>query len=67
MLRVSDEGVRLKCPFCDSYEVERMYLASLRLDSCECRSCSARWDEDAVTGEYRGRGSRSSQVTPRDY
>jgi hypothetical protein len=50
----------LQCPFCETYEVERLYLASLRVDSCACASCGARWDEDPVTGEYRGRPSRQS-------
>lgn len=50
----------LQCPFCESYEVERLYLASVRVDSCACSSCGARWDEDPVTGEYRGRPSKES-------
>ena len=57
----------LSCPFCEAYEVERLYLASLRLDSCACASCGARWDEDPVTGAYRGRGGKESAVTPREY
>jgi hypothetical protein len=40
----------LRCPFCDAYEVERLYLGSLHADSCTCLSCGARWDEDAATG-----------------
>ena len=64
---VSEDNGRLQCPFCEAYEVERLYLASLKLDSCECRACNARWDEDSSTGAYRGRGSSTSQVTPRDY
>jgi transposase-like protein len=63
---LSDGTGHLQCPFCNSYEVERLYLASLRLDSCACQSCGASWDEDPVTGAYRGRASRSSVVTPRD-
>jgi transposase-like protein len=63
---VTDETGRLQCPFCSAYEVDRMYLASLRLDSCECQSCGARWDEEAESGEYRGRASRSSAMTPRE-
>jgi transposase-like protein len=49
----------LRCPFCGAYEVDRLYLASLRLDSCECRACGARWDEELGTGVYRERGSRA--------
>jgi hypothetical protein len=56
----------LRCPFCEAYEVDRLYLASLCLDSCACSSCGARWDEDALTGEFRGRSSEGSIVTPRE-
>jgi transposase-like protein len=56
----------LRCPFCEAYEVERLYLASAGMDSCACTSCGARWDEDAVSGDYRGRSSHQSIVTPRD-
>ena len=55
-----------QCPYCDSYEVERLYLASLNLDSCACIACGARWDEDAASGEFRGRASKSSVLAPRD-
>jgi hypothetical protein len=55
---MSDGGGHLQCPFCEAYEVERLYLASLRLDSCACASCGARWDEDPVTGDYRGRAAK---------
>lgn len=54
----------LQCPFCEAYEVERLYLASLRVDSCACASCGARWDEDPTTGEYLGRAQRESVVNP---
>jgi hypothetical protein len=54
----SDEG-HLCCPFCAAYEVQRLYLGSLHLDSCECGSCGARWDQDPRSGAYRGRMSRS--------
>jgi transposase-like protein len=63
---VVEEAAHLRCPFCDAYEVDRLYLASARLDSCECRSCGARWDEDLETGAFRGRAGRASVVTPRD-
>lgn len=55
----------LQCPFCEAYEVERLYLASLCLDSCACTSCGARWDEDAESGDYRGRSSEHHVITPR--
>ncbi len=50
---------RLQCPFCESYDIDRLYLASLRVDSCVCASCGARWDEDAATGAFRGRQSQA--------
>lgn len=53
------------CPYCEGASVARLYLGSVHLDSCECRDCGARWDEDAVTGEFRGRASRASVVVPR--
>ena len=56
---------RLQCPFCTAYEVERLYLASLRLDSCVCGACGARWDEEVGTGEFRGRASRDSVLAHR--
>lgn len=54
-----DADGRLCCPYCDSYEVDRLYLASLRVDSCVCASCGARWDEDTATGAFRGRQSQA--------
>ena len=62
-----DEPDHFTCPFCNSHEVDRLYLASLRLDSCACLSCGARWDEDSGSGEFRGRGSRSSILGPRQH
>jgi hypothetical protein len=60
-----DPGGHLQCPFCNSYDVCRLFLASLNLDSCECASCGARWDEECGSGEYRGRADRSSVMMPR--
>ncbi|MDY7101991.1 MAG: hypothetical protein S0880_12450 [Actinomycetota bacterium] len=54
---------RLRCPYCGAYEVVRMFLASLGLDSCECASCGARWDEEVQTGAFRGRASRAPGST----
>ena len=61
----ADDQGRLRCPFCEAYEIDRLYLASLRIDSCVCTSCGARWDEDTSTGQYRGRQShaRTSRTT----
>lgn len=55
----------LACPFCSSYDVDRLYLASNRTDCCECTSCGARWDENPATGEYLGRADRSSVLVRR--
>jgi hypothetical protein len=62
---VEDAGGRLQCPYCAAYGVDRLYLASLKLDSCECTACGARWDEEPKTGAFRGRASRQSIFTPR--
>lgn len=61
---MSDAG-RLRCPFCESYVVDRLFLASLGLDACACGDCGARWDEKVTTGEFAGRGSKASVVAPR--
>ncbi len=58
--------VHLRCPFCEAYEVDRLYLASVHLDSCVCSACGARWDEEPSTGDYRGRSREDSVVTPRE-
>ena len=57
---MSQSPKRQGCPFCEAFEVERLYLASLRYDSCRCQSCGARWDENAENGEYLGRASTSA-------
>ena len=62
---MSDDGGRLQCPFCQAYDVERLYLAGLHLDACACASCGARWDEKVGTGEFVGRGSSATVVSPR--
>ena len=53
------------CPYCNSHEVDRLYLASANVDSCRCRACGARWDEELGSGEFRGRSERQSAVLPR--
>ena len=55
----------LKCPYCTAYAVGRLFLGSVGLDSCECDACGARWDEDHLTGAFRGRASLASVVVPR--
>ena len=34
--------------------------------AARCVSCGARWDEDAASGEFRGRAMRSSVLAPRE-
>jgi predicted RNA-binding Zn-ribbon protein involved in translation (DUF1610 family) len=63
---LEDDAEHFQCPYCASFEVDRLFLASMHMDSCACLTCGARWDEDATSGEFRGRSSRSSVMTPRD-
>lgn len=62
---VSEDSHRLQCPFCEGYDVDRLYLASVQLDSCACASCGARWDERINTGAFAGRGSSATVLSPR--
>jgi hypothetical protein len=57
--------LHVACPYCRSTDVARLYLGSVHLDSCQCADCGARWDEDPVTGVFRGRATRASVVVPR--
>jgi hypothetical protein len=61
----ADRTGRLACPFCGSYHVDRLFLASGGLDACACRACGASWDEDRASGEFRGRSARASAAEPR--
>ena len=63
----TSDGGRLTCPFCGSYDVDRLFLASARVDCCSCAHCGARYDEDPTTGAYRGRGDRASVLMPRSH
>ena len=63
--RGKHDGGHLTCPFCNSYDVTRLFLASINCDSCECCSCGARWDEEKGSGAYRGRAERASVLLPR--
>ena len=67
MMAEAGASDHFECPFCTSHEVDRLYLATLRLDSCACLSCGARWDEDPESGEFRGRSDRSSILAPRHH
>lgn len=62
---VAEKPGHFQCPFCNSFDVNRLYMASLHLDSCECCSCGARWDEEEGSGEYRGRSNKSSVLVRR--
>lgn len=63
---MTGDGEHFQCPYCDSFEVERLYLATLGLDSCACLACGARWDEDAASGAFRGRANTASVLAPRE-
>jgi hypothetical protein len=65
-LQMDDSTGHLQCHFCGAYEVDRLFIGSLRVDSCTCQACGARWDEDVSTGRYRGRGGIESVMAPRD-
>ena len=62
---MDDRTGHLQCPFCEAYEVDRLFIGSLRVDSCTCQACGARWDEDTSTGAYRGHGCVESVIAPR--
>lgn len=46
---------RMCCQYCDSTEVTRLYLATVGVDDCACRSCGAHWDERHRDGALLGR------------
>ena len=54
----------LQCPYCNSYDVMRLFIATTNTDACECCTCGARWDEERGSGQYRGRANRSSVLMP---
>ena len=59
------EQQHFTCPFCSSYDVVRLFVGVVNVDSCQCSACGARWDEDSGSGRYRGRSHRSSVLMPR--
>lgn len=61
----SGEPGRFGCPFCRAFEVDRLYVATLGADSCECRACGGRWDEARDTGRRLGPADGSSVLAPR--
>lgn len=56
----------MQCPFCNAYDVGRIYLASVDADACECASCGARWDEQRGSGHERRGSEQSSILVPRE-
>jgi hypothetical protein len=62
---VSAPAGHLQCPFCSGYDVDRLYLASLDVDSCVCTTCGARRDEKHETGDFVGRGTKASVIQRR--
>lgn len=56
----SDNGRHFECPFCHAFDVDRLYIASLNVDACQCAACGEKWDEDSATGRFRGRAARES-------
>jgi transcription elongation factor Elf1 len=62
---VAERPGHFQCPFCNSFDVNRLFVATLNLDSCECCSCGARWDEEAGSGKYRGRSNKTSVLVRR--
>lgn len=58
-------GRRPRCPACRALDVARLYLATEQLDSCECRSCGALWEEDPTSGSFYGPGSPRTMATIR--
>lgn len=66
-MTVTDRATEhFSCPFCNSFDVSRLYVASAGIDSCECLSCGARWDQERETGKYLGRADRASVLARRN-
>ena len=40
-----DEEPRTACPQCGANTVDRLWVATWRLDVCRCRRCDSSWDE----------------------
>jgi len=46
MAAAAAERRHMSCPYCEAYEVDRLFLATHRLDACQCRACGAGWEEE---------------------
>jgi len=54
------DSEHFQCPFCNSYDVDRLYVGAVNVDSCACASCGARWDEQCSAGRNRYVGRADS-------
>ena len=61
---MAERNGHLACPYCGAYDVERLFVASLRMDSCHCAGCDRRWDEEQGTGHHRQPTKRASVLIP---
>lgn len=59
---MSGRSGHLRCPYCEAYGIDRLYLGSRRADLCACAACGARWHEDPTTGEVLGHGDHDRWV-----
>jgi hypothetical protein len=58
------DGVHFQCPFCNSFDVDRLYVGAVKVDSCACASCGARWDEECGVARTRYVGRPDSILMP---
>jgi transposase-like protein len=56
----------MSCPVCGSYDVSRLFIASVGVDSCVCEECGATWEESRGSGAYVGRSTGASVVLRRE-
>ncbi|MBI2710618.1 MAG: hypothetical protein HYX34_13150 [Actinobacteria bacterium] len=63
---MADDGRHLCCPECGAYTVDRLYVATVRMDSCECHACGHSWDEDPSSGRVHGCSDPESVLVHRD-
>ena len=47
------DGAHFQCPFCNSYDIDRLFVGAVNVDSCACASCGAQWDEQRGAGRNR--------------
>jgi transcription elongation factor Elf1 len=60
-----ESGVHFQCPFCNSYDVDRLYVGAVNVDSCACAACGSRWDEECSRERSRYR-ARSDSILMTD-